>query len=870
MAVGRSRTVLIVLAVAACAALAFAYLLLGPDRDGAVRSGGGAVSIVSQELADVEAVGAVGPAEPLRGRRDVASTEPIAAPAPAAEADHGPWDGVPLRVRFRDTDEPAPGATIESIGRSQLRPEGDRVENTRKLAKGLWEDRFSALAPGKPRYRSDGNGQVRVEVEGHQQFLLARAERDGVSFGGQLDLPQARQTQGEGELVLYLDPLVHRWVELRDAEGAVVPDVQILVLGSLSPDVPIPYHWLQPHGDRIAVAAGRTDSEGRVRLEQRSAPWSALSDLRIAVDLLFDPPVEVPCSAEVTGPLVEMRLPPAGEVHVRGATRWAILALDEDQSSRFERTLRQGEVVRFPHVGLALRLRAGDGLYFQAKPHHFEGPTRAGQIVEVELPSDARLSESTTSKLRLVDSTGAPVADRVVAVSERTSGQSNLHDDLTDATGAIDFAPRLATEANEWVLVLETLSETGVDGARLRGELDHWDESWTEREVTLWPAPVLCSGRVVDAVGQPVEGVDVWIERMQTDLVTPSFPQLDDPKSTTDHSGRFVLHGVLESMEEGDPLHGWRWYVSARKSGYPEPTPVELVQGKSLELVLPRPAELMFDVLWPAALERSSLSLSIEGSGATGWLREVPESLRALSSDVHSVRYTTFDGPSGPAEIVARSRIDGAILGRWSVSAAPMERRRLPTFDWTHEFDLAPLEIHFPGSEPGTHVQLQFELEGDLRRVVLQHPLTANPVLLPKSLAPLAFHAHASGWRSQAAMWDGSPQRIVFTRGWDVRFVLPLHLRAPTEFGPLTLQLLVNDPAPQSHSLQQGEDGSFQVTLSSLDGWRAQARLFASKHPFGPRCEIELDADSLAAGLPVDLPFDPLEWRAWLDSLAED
>ncbi|MBI1382401.1 MAG: hypothetical protein GC161_15090 [Planctomycetaceae bacterium] len=777
---------------------------------------------------------------------------------------------MPLRVRFRDTGEPIPGATIESIGRSQLRPESDRVAHTRKLAKGFWEDRFSALAPGKPRYRADANGWVRVEVEGHQQILLARAERDGVSFGGQMDLPQARQTQGDGELVLYLDPLVHRWVELRDAAGAVVPDVQILVLGSLSPGVPVPYHWLQPHGDRIAVAAGRTDSKGRVRLEQRSAPWSALSDLRIAVDLLFDPPVEVPCSAEVTGPLVEVMLPPAGEVHVRGATRWAILELDEGQSPRFARALRQGELVRFPHVGLGLRLRAGDGLYFQAKPHHFAGPTLAGEIVEVELPNNARLSVHGMTKLRLVDSAGAPVADRVVAVNERRPSQGHLYDALTDVAGGIEFAPQLATEANDWVLILETLSDSGDKGGRLRGELDHWDETWTQREVTLWPAPVLCSGRVVDAVGQPVEGVEVWIERMQADLVTPSFPQLDDPKSTTDQSGRFVLHGVLESLDEGDPMHGWRWYVSARKSGYPEPTPVEFVHGHSLELVLPRPAELTFEILWPSAMERASVSLSIQGGGATGWVREVPGSLRALSTDVHSVRYTTFDGPSGPAEILAHSRIDGATLGQWAVFGAPLERRSLPSFDWTSAFDLAPLEVRFHDGEPGGQLVLQFELDGDTRHVVLQLPLASNPVLLPKPLAAMPFHARAPGQQSLEGTWDGSPQMLAFARGWEVRFVLPGHLAVPTEHGALSVQLQADGPTHESHWLQQRDDGSFQVTLSSLDRWRVQAWLAESDHPLGPRCEIKLDTASLEAGLSVDLPFDPLEWRAWIDRLAED
>ena len=818
----------------------------------------------------MEDAGSDGAAELSHGRRGVASADGAEAKSPDAAADHGPWDGVPLRVRFRDTGEPAAGATIESVGRNHLRPEGDRAASTRTSAKGNWQDQHSALAPGTSRYRTDGNGQVRVEVEGYVQTLLARGERDGVSFGGQLDFLQARQTQGESELVLYLDPLVHRWVELRDSAGVVVPEVRILVVGSPSPDMRVQHHWLQVHGEHIAVAAGRTDSEGRVRLEERAVPWSALSDLRITADLLFDPPVEAPCSADVTGPLVELKLPPAGEVHVRGATRWAILALDEGQSPRSQRGLRQGEVVRFPHVGLGLHLRAGDGLYFQAKPHHFAGPTLAGEIVEVELPNDARLSVHRMTKLRLVDSAGAPVADRVVAVNEKTPSQGSLYDDLTDTAGGIDFAPRLATDANDWVLVLETLSDSGGDKEHLRGELDHWDEAWTEREVTLWPAPVLCSGRVVDAVGQPVEGVEVWIERMQADLVTPSFPQLDDPKSTTDQSGRFVLHGVLESLEEGDRLHGWRWYVSARKAGYPEPAPVEFVHGQSVELILPRPAELMFEVLWPAALERSSLSLSIQGGGATGYLREVPGSLRVLSTDVNSVRYTTFDGPSGPAEIFAHSRIDGATLGQWAVFGPPLERRSLPTFDWTKAFDLAPLEIHFPDGQPGVQLVLRFELDGHSNQVVLQLPLAANPVLLPKPLAALPFHARASGWQSLEGTWDGSPQLLAFARGWEARFVLPVHLALPAAHGPLSLQLTAGGPSHESHWLQQGEDGSFQATLSSLDGWRVQAWLAESDHPFGPRCEIELDRQSLVAGLSIDLPFDPLEWRAWIDRLSAD
>lgn len=862
----RSRATALLAASLAVFLFLLAYLALRPDgeRDPTAQP---ASAAAPQDRADVDAVGAELPEEPLHGRRDVASTEPTEATAPDTEADHGPWDGVPLRVRFRDTGEPAPGATVESASRSHFGPEGDRVANTRMLAKGRLEDYFGALTPGKARYRADANGVVRVEVEGFQHTLLARAERDGVIFGGHLDLVQARFAQGESELVLHMDPLVHRWVELRDADGAAVPNAPVVVVGSPSADLHAQYPWRQSHGKRIVVAAGRTDSDGRARLEERVAAWSTLSDLRIAVDLLFDPPVEVPCSAEVIGPLVEITLPPAGEVHVRGAQSWAVLALSDDHSPGDQRALRQGDVVRFPHVGLGLELRTGAGLSFQPNMHVFAGPTRAGEVVEVELLSDAGTPSRKPTQLRLVDSAGAPVADRVVAVIERTSGQSMLYDDLTDASGGLDYTPRLATQAGEWDLVLETLFDPSVDAERLRGELDHWEETWTEREVVLWPVPVLCSGRVVDAVGDAVEGVEVWIEPLPPDEPASSDPTLEDPKATTDSQGRFVLQGVLESLEE-QSLQDWRWYISAKKSGYPNSAPVEFVQGQVVELVLPRPAELMFEVLWPAALERSSLTLSIEGGGATGWLREVPGSLRALSTDVHSVRYTTFDGPSGPAQIFAHSRIDGATLGQWAVFSAPLERRSLPTFDWTSAFDLAPLEIRFPDGETGAQVVLQFELDGHRGRVVLQHPLAANPVLLPKPLTPATLRASAAGWQRLEGTWDGSPQRLAFASGWEVKFVLPGHLAMPTEYGQLSVQL--QGGVRDFHWLRQSENGSFHVTLSSLDGWRAQARLSESKHPFGPHCEIELDRESLAAGLPVNLPFDPLEWRAWIDRLSED
>lgn len=40
--------------------------------------------------------------------------------------------------------------------------------------------------------------------------------------------------------------------------------------------------------------------------------------------------------------------------------------------------------------------------------------------------------------------------------------------------------------------------------------------------------------------------------------------------------------------------------------------------------------------------------------------------------------------------------------------------------------------------------------------------------------------------------------------------------------------------------------------------------------PFGPRCELPAYRQSPDAGLPIDLPFDPLEWNASIDRLLKD
>ncbi len=114
------------------------------------------------------------------------------------------------------------------------------------------------------------------------------------------------------------------------------------------------------HGDALVVAMGTTNSQGRVRVEERVTRWSDLAAMRVVADLIFDPVQETPLALESDSDTVVLQLPPSGEVLVRGAGNDAVMAVDDEDTLMYQRVADRSGNLRFGPIGLGLDLGTGD------------------------------------------------------------------------------------------------------------------------------------------------------------------------------------------------------------------------------------------------------------------------------------------------------------------------------------------------------------------------------------------------------------------------------------------------------------------------------------------------------------------------------
>ncbi|HEX6811564.1 MAG TPA: hypothetical protein VF384_08070 [Planctomycetota bacterium] len=209
-------------------------------------------------------------------------------------------------------------------------------------------------------------------------------------------------------------------------------------------------------------------------------------------------------------------------------------------------------VARFPAValGLRLRLQIQNGQFQRGRlDTELVGPTTAGQVVEhrARVPdgrADGMVAHDVLGRLRTA--TGLPIADRRVVATVRRNGA--LHTKLTAwGISGLDggFTLQLVDmfEAGDEVVI-------AVSGEAFGSVLDHVvvQKLAVDRAETVvggvvpQPAALLCSGRIVDAQGNPVcarlSTRCVGKERESIELALPG------AAGVTDHTGRFAVYAA--------------------------------------------------------------------------------------------------------------------------------------------------------------------------------------------------------------------------------------------------------------------------------------------------------------------------------------
>lgn len=469
------------------------------------------------------------------------------------------------------------------------------------------EKRPVTLVTGR-RFTTDAEGRARVP---HCDDTALVVVHHGV-LTGSVELAADERGVVRVELAA-TDDLV---VRVLTAEGEPAPGIDVSV----------------GIGDDEGVVGGvaLTDASGRARLVHlaRHAQGAAAE---LPLVLIADVPlvttlVRPLARADLDVQLVELRLPPTGSLAVRvknadgtvprpgslvhvSAASGAGTSRTVTNASRSPNVAPFGAdasasvvdgVARFERVGLGRRWRAsyGGSGFVSGISEEVAGPRNAGETVAVELD----YARQPIVACKLLDVDGTPYARHEIRGQLSQRGRTDDGALTSDAQGRV----RLALSTDPVDIARRTLTLTFDDREKVELDLSReFPAGVTELpDVQLEEKPLLASGRVVGARGEPVANAQVRVERRLRDAQSGEAELWQgvrelDARSRAD--GSFVVHGAA-----GDSQLGLR---ASTSNGLVAAERVEFAPGqRGIELRVVAPGGVSARVRGPAELELDQLS----------------------------------------------------------------------------------------------------------------------------------------------------------------------------------------------------------------------------------------------------------------------
>lgn len=480
--------------------------------------------------------------------------------------------------------------------------------------------------------RTDQHGQIAVTGSGEHRVVHAR---DGDRYG-RLGLSRGEaEPPGGHRLVLEHDRSLR--VQVLTADGQPASDVPIRC--RLFDETGAPMLRDDRNRDVATRAPDGIACFPHLQVSRRFLTGPGTS-WRAAISLpgLDDPGLPFDGAALPAEPLV-LRLPPSGAVRVRfaattprgGAGETVILFADDpaalaDEPRGCWREADGAGVVVFGHVplGQSFVARAWFDTWRQQR---FAGPTRAGEIVDVELapPSDAALLEG-----RFVDPTGTPVAGAAFGGTfalQTTNGQAAFTYELESGADG-----RFAAMFEPGELQATTLVER-CDGVPPRQLAVPTTTLVAGRvslgDVVVHDGPWLVTGRfVIDGATRPRD-VSWHISRATHDgdpTVADVVPPL---ASFVLDDGRF---GVLARPEPGN------YHLVVEASGHRPGQSIGFAPGAELVVPIDGGAALTAVVRWPAEATRIPCVVLQDASSPTAGQAPVAWPVH-LDGDRHRVSF---------------------------------------------------------------------------------------------------------------------------------------------------------------------------------------------------------------------------------------
>lgn len=543
------------------------------------------------------------------------TTPDVALESDGAAVETSPQQPASVRVVLRATGAPVPGAVVTYVPPDRW--PNDPIAMERRMFTHV--DPETEFAPFAERLVADERGEVRLPEEQPIRWIHARS---GALFGRAM-----MDTTSALPLLLELGPEQVANLRVLDEDG--------------HPRAGVAVGLRMLHGDNLGdcFVTGTTRARDGVfelrHLETFAFYWQRRT-ARIAASLaipLREPVLREFDPAAQDAHTIELELPPTGRVRIRAVDELgqnfaapALIGITAQalnpEDPGFVRGPQWVEIAEgvadFPCVGLGLDLVAYLrvlGQTHELASLRFDGPTRAGETIDVDLRVGARTFAVTGT---FIDENGAPLRDLYVRAhpSEAVGRPKFFHPKHlrigADGRFRIDFdEAALRTIDLPWQLV-STTRPNGTDPGRLwSGTLDLRGRDPRPGdheigEVLLRSSPPLASGVIVGANDAPMPASLRVEHRDPSRSNAPWSSPYFTPEVVMHRSGAFALYGACPPGE---------LRLIAHREGFLSSAPVPFARGEeNLRLVMQTAAAIEGRVLLDPSVSPQTLQVRVTGS----------------------------------------------------------------------------------------------------------------------------------------------------------------------------------------------------------------------------------------------------------------
>lgn len=436
--------------------------------------------------------------------------------------------------------------------------------------------------------------------------------------------------------------------------------------------------------------------------------------------------------------------------------------------------------VRYAHVGLDLDLVAfAFAPGYEPAGVHAVGPRQAGELVVIDIPFG---TGHPVMVLRLVDEQRMPLADRMVQMSVGSRSRGSIHQPIkSDARGIVRL-PTLAPADDHVSTMVDLLVDSpgpcqGCQASLAVPSELHGSEN-DLGDLVLRPPPFLCSGSVVDDVGQGIP--NAWIGSEIERDEAGKMVWIARAGVRCDAQGTFILQADAPTT---------KMRVRAQADEHARADPIEVAPGaRDVRLVLDRGCELSGSLVLDKSVPLGDVKILVRRPGAPKF--------SSPDFDKHDLGIVHDDGGfaldslrSGLVDVQVLwmpMREELALIER--IDLAPGALARDPRLDRIDLSDVRLLHVEVVDAA-GAVVETGAVSARSGTRAARSYPLKSGAALVLAWGPATDLEIRARGLRVARERSVAADIRVVLSRGLGVRIHVPAGVRLPEPPLYLGLQL---------------------------------------------------------------------------------